>query len=247
MTATYDGVPCIELAARLRTPGLLCLDEVGSTLDVVHELAGEGAPAGTVVVADAQTRGRGRQGRPWHSPAGTGVWLGYLVRARGEPPTGVLALRVGMTVADALRTLGPTVRLKWPNDVLLDDRKLAGVLCEARETRGDRWVAVGIGMNVHGPLPAALGRSAVALEEWLPHVRRVDVLEALLPPLQRIALDPELSPAECERFADLDWLRGRVVDEPLQGTACGVAPDGALLVRTVSGTSRVTGGSVRAA
>ena len=247
MMPGYDGVPCAELAARLRSPGLLCLEEVGSTLDIVHELAAEGAPTGTVVLAESQQRGRGRQGRPWHSPPGVGIWLGYLVRMRRAPATGVLALRVGMAVAGVLRTLGAGVRLKWPNDVLLEDRKLAGVLCEARETRGNRWVAVGIGMNVHGPLPANLERSAVALEEWLPHVRRVSVLERLLPALQRLDPAPELTPGECARFAELDWLRGRTVAEPLRGTACGVAPDGALLVQTGQGTLRITGGSVRAA
>src|SRR5207249_77753 len=73
---TYDGLAPTDLAARLRVPGCLSLVSVTSTMDIIHELAGEGAPAGTVVLADEQVAGRGRQGRHWHSPRGLGIWLG---------------------------------------------------------------------------------------------------------------------------------------------------------------------------
>lgn len=243
MTTAYDGVPCAELAARLDAPGLLCLDEVGSVLDLVHDLAAEGAREGSVVLAEQQLRGRGRQGRPWLSPRGGGIWLGYLARPGREPASGVLALRVGLAVADALRGLGAEVRVKWPNDVYLDDRKLAGILCEARET----WVAIGIGANVHGPLPAELDGGAATLAECLPDVSRVAVLERVVPRLHRLAQAAELTDGERRLFAELDWLRGRRIVEPLAGTACGVAADGALLVDTGRGTTRVTAGTVRAA
>lgn len=241
--SVYDGVPCADLAGRLAVPELVCLAEVGSVLDVVHERAAAGAPAGAMCLAEAQSRGRGRQGRPWLSPPGGGIWLGYLMRPGAHAATGVLALRVGLAVAAGLRALGADVRLKWPNDVYLDDRKLAGMLCEARRD----WVAVGIGLNVRGRLPAELAGTAATLAESLPDVSRVRVLEAVVPRLHALTAAPELTGEERRRFAELDWLHGRRLLEPVVGTASGVAADGALLVETDGGTARITAGSVRAA
>src|SRR5207245_2996029 len=101
--------------------------QLDSTFSAIHDLAGDGGPAGTVVIAEEQTAGRGRDGRTWHSPAG-GVWLGMLLRpARAE--LGVMSVRVGRAVADAVDSLLGRLetRLKWPNDVLLGERKLAGI------------------------------------------------------------------------------------------------------------------------
>jgi BirA family biotin operon repressor/biotin-[acetyl-CoA-carboxylase] ligase len=240
----YDGLDPATLARRTRTPGLVVLAEVDSALDVLHELAAEGARAGTAVLADIQTRGRGRQGRSWHSPAGQGIWLTYLVRPPAPLETGVLALRVGLAVAAALEQLGAEPRVKWPNDVLLDGRKVAGILCEARAMPGEPgWVAVGVGINVHGPLPAGLAQSAVALDAILP-VTRVAVLERLLPLLGGLALSPRLDEAEQRVYAALDWLRGRRLRAPAAGVACGIDADGALLVETRVGPRRVVAGSV---
>lgn len=241
---TYDGLSPDDLARRTRTPGLVVLAEVTSALDVLHELAAQGARAGAAVLADVQTRGRGRQGRSWHSPAGQGIWLAYLVRPPVPLETGVLALRVGLAVAAALERLGAEPRVKWPNDVLLDGRKVAGILCEARAMPGEPgWVAVGIGMNVHGPLPAELSSSAVALDEIVP-ATRVAVLERLLPLLDGLALSPRLDEAERSVYAALDWLNGRQLRAPAAGVARGIDADGALLVETRAGPRRVVAGSV---
>ncbi len=103
----YEGLSPAALAARIHAPSCLALPKVTSTLDILHELAEEGAPAGTVVLADEQVRGRGRQGRPWSSTAGAGVWLGYLLRPSQPFEGGVLSLRVGMAVVDAIGAYGP--------------------------------------------------------------------------------------------------------------------------------------------
>ena len=235
-----------------------------STLDEIHDLGALGAPAGTTVIAEEQSAGRGRDGRTWHSPAG-GVWLGLLLRpehvAPGERGGGVaggaggaggaVAIRAGLAVADAVDALlgGPVARLKWPNDVLLDDRKIAGVLCEGR-WQGDRlqWLAVGVGVNVRNALPAAVASRAVALHERLPDVRRIDVLDRLVPALVRsAALEPALSERECAAFARRDWLRGRQLREPAVGRAGGLRPDGALLVDLGAGTIGVREGHVELA
>jgi BirA family biotin operon repressor/biotin-[acetyl-CoA-carboxylase] ligase len=242
--AGYDGLTTAELAARLRTPALVCLPEVTSALDEIHRLAAEGAPAGTAVLADRQTAGRGRLGRPWHSPAGQGIWLGYLLRP-AAPETGVLALRAGLAVARAAQAVGARPRLKWPNDVMLDDRKLAGVLCEAKWDRGrPTWVALGIGINVHGPLAPELAAVAATLDQAAP-VGRIDLLAGLLPALHALPWGGDLTPTECAALAELDWLLGRELIEPVRGRAGGIAPSGELLVETESGTRPVVSGTVR--
>lgn len=244
---TYDALTTAELARRLAAPGCLVLPVVSSTMDVVHDLAAEGAPAGTVVLADEQRSGRGRQGRRWYSPAGIGVWLGYLVRPQAALENGVMAVRVGLAVAEVLEELGVAAQLKWPNDVVVRERKLGGILCEARRGRSGQWIAVGVGINVHRPLPDELAHKAIALDEMRDDVTRVDVLERLVPKLRRLPDAPTLSAQECTRFRERDWLRGRPVREPVAGVVDGLDADGALLVRTAAGVARVVGGSVVAA
>lgn len=246
---TLDGVPATELARRWGVPQCGLFRELGSTLDAVHEVATQGSPAGTVVLAEAQTAGRGRDGHTWQSPAG-GVWLGILLRpVRAE--LGVMSVRVGLAVADAVDTLlgRPETRLKWPNDVLLGERKLAGILCEGRWQGGAvQWLAVGVGVNVCNAIPAPMARRAVALAEWLPAVRRIDLLDRLVPALTTLTgAAPDLSERDCAAFAQRDWLLGRQLRSPAVGRARGLRPDGALLVDLGAGTIAVREGHVELA
>ncbi len=242
----YDGLGPGDLAARIKAPGCLSLVKVTSTLDVIHELAAEGAPEGTVVLADEQVAGRGRHGRRWHSPPGTGIWMGFLARPRRARAHGVVSIRVGLAIADALDDLGVRVWVKWPNDVVAEDgRKLAGVLCESRwEGDRPRWVAVGVGINVHEPLPHEIAASAVAVCGLRPNTTRVDVLERLVPRLLALTDAATLAPDERAAFAGRDWLFGRTLREPLAGRARGIDPDGGLLVETGDGMRGVRGGDV---
>src|SRR5207249_1003075 len=195
--AFAGGIWSIRFLVALLQRGLF--RALGSTFDAVHDLAAQAALAGTVVIAEEQTAGRGRDGRTWHSPAG-GVWLGMLLRpVRAE--LGVISVRVGLAVADAVDALLGRfeTRLKWPNDVLLGERKLAGILCEGRwHGEALQWLAVGVGVNVCNAIPAPVAHRAVALGEWLPSVRRLDVLDRLVPALAGLASgDPALSEREC--------------------------------------------------
>lgn len=138
-------------------------DVLPSTNDRLKELARGGAPAWTVVLADEQTAGRGRQGRAWASPRG-GLYLSVLLR----PPSAsaaLLPLAAGVAVAEALGHFGVSAQLKWPNDVLLEGRKLAGILAEASSSASALdWVVLGIGVNVDAPaLPDGLRSGAAAL------------------------------------------------------------------------------------
>jgi BirA family transcriptional regulator, biotin operon repressor / biotin---[acetyl-CoA-carboxylase] ligase len=141
------------------------LTQVSSSLDVLHEYAARGAPSGTVVVATEQLEGRGTRGRTWHSPPG-GFWYSILYRDVNEAGLEFLSLRVGLAVAAAMESVVPRLRLalKWPNDLMLLDRKLGGVLCEARWQGALGWVAVGIGVNVANAIPEGLAGIAVSLD-----------------------------------------------------------------------------------
>ena len=246
---TLDGVPAHSLARRWGVPQAAVFRTITSSLDAVHELGAGGAPHGATVVALEQTAGRGRDGRTWRSPPG-GAWLALLLR----PPradVGALSIRTGLVVADAVdELLGlPRTRLKWPNDVLLDDRKLGGVLCEGR-WQGDTllWLALGVGVNVCNAIPAELAPRAIALHEYLPHLRPVDLLDRLVPGLAAVvAGGAVLTEAECQAFAERDWLRGRELRGPAAGRAAGIRPDGALLVESGATTIAVLDGHVELA
>src|SRR4051794_9700307 len=107
-----------ELATLLRLPRVERFESVGSTLDVAHDLAARGAPAGTLIVADAQTAGRGRMGRSWRSEPGAGIWLTLIERPDSAGGLDVLSLRIGILLAPALEPFAPSpVALKWPNDL----------------------------------------------------------------------------------------------------------------------------------
>lgn len=224
----------------LSLPRVVVMDEVQSTMDVARELADQGAPAGSLVLADSQKAGRGRAGRPWESRAGDGIWLTLLERLNDPAALDVLSLRIGLRAARALDRFAPArISLKWPNDLLLPTGKLGGILVESR-WRGDRpeWTAIGVGINVRNvafPRGAALG----------PAVARLEVLAELLPALRAAAnARGHLSQREIEEFGARDAVSGRACRGPVQGRAAGIAPDGALLIETPTGLKPVREGSL---
>jgi BirA family biotin operon repressor/biotin-[acetyl-CoA-carboxylase] ligase len=231
-SVTLDGLPAATLARRWGVPRVVTLDRHSSSLDAAHEAAGQGAPDGTVVLAEEQTAGRGRDGRGWHSPPG-GVWLAMVLRpARVE--LAAMSIRAGLVVADVVDELlgAPRARLKWPNDVLCDDRKLAGVLCEGRwQGDGLQWLALGIGINVQNAVAPELSERAVSLRELRAGVTRLDVLDRLVPAVARLTgRSARLTEHERAAFAQRDWLEGRVLRGPVAGRGVGLGADGALLV-----------------
>jgi len=231
--ARYDGLDAAALAQLTLAPRAEVFDMVTSTLDVVHELGASDAPGGSIALADAQTAGRGRGGRAWQSPPGAGIWLSVLLRPAAPPQGGVLAIRTGLAVHAALATCAPQARvdLKWPNDVVLRGLKVGGVLCEAR-WQHDRlaWVGVGIGLNVHGPLPADVQPTAAALADSDGAVSRLEILEALVPLVAALAARPaQLDERERQAFLERLWMPEGT------GQVVGLEPDGALLVRGPDG------------
>jgi BirA family transcriptional regulator, biotin operon repressor / biotin---[acetyl-CoA-carboxylase] ligase len=207
----------------------LHLRATSSTNDRARTLAASGAPHGTLVTATEQTAGRGRQGRTWAAPPGRALLCSLLLRDY-DP---LLPLRAGLAVADLA---GDAALVKWPNDVLLDGRKLAGILVEARPQDG--WAVLGIGVNV-----------AVDLADLPPEVRERAAtrgrapgeLERTLAELLR-ALEARLAEPPAATLAALrarDALRGRPVRwADGEGTGAGIDDAGALLVRLAGGELR---------
>ncbi len=205
---------------------------VASTMDEVHRLAASGAPAGLLVVADQQTNGRGRAGRTWSSRPGDGVWMTLLERPSDSAASGVLALRLGLGIARALQPLvDGEVRLKWPNDVYVDDGKIAGILVEARwRDAALDWVAIGVGLNMR--VPSDFERARAVRHG----VTRRTLLQAVVPAMRDASKQlGVLTQRELMEWRARDLARDRHVTQPTLGIARGIAVDGALLVQ--EGTS----------
>lgn len=224
----------------LALPRVVLYDVVPSTLDIAHQLGDEGAQAGTLVLADAQSAGRGRMGRTWHSEPGRGIWLTLVERPVGDETLSVISLRVALALGPALDPFsGTPIRLKWPNDVYAGERKLAGVLLEAR-WRGARldWLAAGVGINVQAPL----GYDAASLA---PGTDRVAVLRSVIPGLRRaLAATGPLSAAEVSSFAARDLAAGQECELPARGRVAGIDSNGSLLIDTSTGRAAFRGGSL---
>jgi BirA family biotin operon repressor/biotin-[acetyl-CoA-carboxylase] ligase len=212
--------------SRLGRPRLH-LRSVGSTNARARELAEAGAPHGTAVTASEQTAGRGRQGRGWSTPPGSALAVSLVIR----DPDPLLSLRAGLAVADLA---GVAARVKWPNDVLVDGRKVAGVLVEGRLQEG--WAVLGMGVNAAldlAALPEELRATAGTL--GLDPAELPRALETLLSALEARLAEP--AEATLEALRERDALAGRPVRwEGGDGTGAGIAGDGALLVRGADGT-----------
>lgn len=217
-------------------------------METAHAFALEGAPHGTAVVAERQTAGRGTRGRLWIADAG-GLWLSVIARPERVDAFEAIALRVGLAVAAALEARFPhlpALALKWPNDLLLDGRKLAGILCEARWA-GDRcqWIVVGLGVNVDNAIRPALAERAARLGDWIPAARPEPLAEPLAAAVAGAAREAgPLARSELAAFAARDALRGRRVLGTQPGLADGITPGGALRIVGEDGTVREALGGV---
>ena len=213
----------------------LHLRSTDSTNLRARELALAGAPHGTLVTAGSQSAGRGRQGRTWTAPAGRALLMSLVVRS----PPKLLPLVAAVAVAEAV---GDEARIKWPNDVLLSGRKVAGILVEGRPQEG--WAVVGIGVNVAlGPddFPEELRERAIGMGLSPADVERV--LSSILASLDAHLDDPDAQLLSAWR--ERDALVGRSITWSAgSGVAEGVDDRGRLLVRTGTGVVALDAGEV---
>jgi BirA family biotin operon repressor/biotin-[acetyl-CoA-carboxylase] ligase len=261
-------IECREILANVPEAELACIEsfdcfeKIGSTSDW---LTREPVPANGcchIAIADEQTTGRGRRENRWASPKGAGLWLSlaWTFEKLPERLPG-LTLAIGLALAEALKALGVDIRLKWPNDLIVNDGKLGGILTEM-QTQADRQrtAIVGIGINVDLPQQSIEGIEAE-------RGTRVTDLKACLDPLPgRAALAArfigavirgirrfatEGLAADLDTWPRYDWLAGKRVTveqdgrPAVSGMAWGIDADGALLLRASGQVQRVLAGSVR--
>jgi len=220
-------------AATLHVSEVVHLANATSTMDEAHARAQQGAQAGTLIVADKQTAGRGRGGHVWESQASTGIWCTLIERPTDAAAVDVLSIRLGLAVARAMEGLTDApIQLKWPNDVFVSAGKLAGILVEARWREGAvDWVAIGIGLNLQTPTVNA-GASALR-----PGTTRNEALRRLIPAVREAARLPgNLSVQEQAEWTARDLALHRVITAPVAGVVRGIERNGALRVEDSSGT-----------
>jgi BirA family biotin operon repressor/biotin-[acetyl-CoA-carboxylase] ligase len=234
---------------------LVVVESTTSTNDDAKQAARDGAPSGSAFISDTQTGGRGRLGRSWHSPPGENLYASFVLRpSLSSSAAPLVTLAAGLAVADAIASLVPgrSVGVKWPNDVLIDDRKLAGILTEAQlsDVRTS-WIVVGVGINVRATsFPPDIASRATSLAlAGATNLDRGSLFVALA-----IALSTRIDtlctdgPGPIvEELAVRDALRGRAITvDGSPATALGIAEDGALRIRRDDGTeTTILAGEVR--
>ncbi|MFH1690619.1 MAG: biotin--[acetyl-CoA-carboxylase] ligase [Candidatus Eisenbacteria bacterium] len=252
-SAVLDGARDLGLATRYVGRTVHHLRSVDSTSNVLRSLAADGAAAGTVVLADEQDAGRGRTGRKWYSPDGLGVWMSVLLRSEmSAERLAPLSIAAAVSLAEALRILaGLNVRVKWPNDLLVDGRKLGGLLVESAQMAGEsvQSAVLGIGLNVgldESDLPPELVGVATSLRIELGRsVTRLEVLRATLPALEECfdRFEREGIAGFRERWRGLSSTLGREVTitpgaaagSAVSGTVTDLSESGALVLEDAEG------------
>ena len=235
--------------------------KIGSSNTTAMEAAAAGAPEGSVFLAEEQLAGRGRAANSWQSPRSTGVYCSVVLRPAVPPSDAlILSLAAGLAVRAAVLDLHPglAIDLKWPNDLLIGEKKFCGILTEMNaEVTRVRHIVVGIGINVNQhSFPTELAAQATSLRmatgtEW----SRVELAAALLKSLdheyQRLFRDSAGRQGVLARFAESSsWVQGRrvrVTDNGarIEGTTAGLDDRGFLLLRTERGVQTVLSGTVR--
>lgn len=242
--ARYNGK---DLTAALKTEKmgrpLYFYEETDSTNACIRRLAQEGAPEGTLAVADVQTAGRGRRGRAWTSPKGSGIWMSLLLRPNIPPAkASLITLLSGLSVCKAIeRVTGLRPQIKWPNDILLNGKKIVGILTEMECEMSDIYFVVpGIGINVNTEsFPEELQQKATSLRLELGHeVSRNDLLCACMEEIESHYAKFEAAGSFLPLLEDYRkrcitlGATVRVLDrEPFTADVLDLTDDGELLVR----------------
>jgi birA, biotin-[acetyl-CoA-carboxylase] ligase region len=227
---------------------VIVLDEVGSTNDYVREMAGTLA-TGSVVFAERQTQGRGRRGREWVSPGGVNLLFSVLLRPEfGMEKWSRLTHAAALAVARGIETVAPEVAagIKWPNDIFVAGRKIAGILLESHAVgsgTGERFAVAGIGLNVNGlagDWPEELRGELTSLRECLADktpVSREEVAVAVLREFEKLAAAETAFPAMLEEITRRSTLWGKRVEawvsgrSPVVGEVVGFGSEGEILVQ----------------
>jgi BirA family transcriptional regulator, biotin operon repressor / biotin---[acetyl-CoA-carboxylase] ligase len=220
------------------------LETTASTMADAATLSRQGAPHGTAVVAEQQTAGIGRHGHTWHSEPHTGLYLSIVLRIPAATPT--LTMALGLAVQRAIDdTAQISSDLRWPNDVMLNDRKVAGIMVQACEPGS---LVAGIGINVnHSAFPDDLREIATSLKIETGHQQDKETLlqRVLAESLRYVQLEKSEVLKRFEKHSSYVKGKSVIVDDKLQGITAGLDPNGFLLLKTETGIETILAGGVR--
>lgn len=259
-TLLHAALVRAHLSSRARPPQLLCLDEVDSTNSEAERQLATGAPVPLVILARAQTQGRGRRGRTWHSPANGSLYSTFVFRPQLEPARlQDFTLWMGLNICELVANFCKIKPgLKWPNDLYLDGRKAGGMLTEARiDADQIRDLVFGLGLNLNGVVgdwPRELARTATSLAAAAGTPVDINRFAAALIGRVLAAYGQFVEQTHRDKFAELwarfDVLRGQPVTvvqglRTVTGTATGIDDEGSLVVKlTTNQTERFRAGEV---
>lgn len=253
LIAAPDRLSAAEITAGLDTKRIgqrvIAHDEVVSTQPLAHEAAAKGAEEGTLVLAEMQTGGKGRLGRPWHSPKGTGIWMSLIIRpAIPLPKTPQITLLTAVTVARTIREeTGLPVKIKWPNDIFIEDKKVCGILTELNaESDRVNYLVIGIGMNVNSveaDFPEDLAQIATSLriESGQPVKRAAFIrqfcrfFEEEYDHYLQHGFERVKAEWESHSYTIGRWVNVQTISQTLEGRAVALDDEGVLMVEDESG------------
>ncbi len=254
-----DRLFASEIAAHLNTKfiakKIYYFDSVTSTMDVATELGLKNAAEGTLVVSESQTRGRGRLGRGWLSPKYKGIYFSLILRPKVLPSQApILTLLSAVSICEAVKeTAGLDIRIKWPNDILLHNKKLGGILTELNAEMDEvRFIVMGVGLNVNNDKKNLMSTATSLKEEQGREINRIELLQGILGRIEAnySVFGKKGAHPVIEKWRKYNITLGRRVkvishQAHCEGQAVDIDLDGGLLVRKDSGlTQKVSAGDV---
>jgi BirA family biotin operon repressor/biotin-[acetyl-CoA-carboxylase] ligase len=230
-------------------------DYLSSTMNLAMQLGMQGAAHGTLVLAESQTKGRGRLGREWFSPKHKGIYLSLILRPAISPVASpILTLLSAVSICEAVKKVcALDAQIKWPNDVLIHNKKLAGILTEMNaEVDKVNFVVIGIGLNVNNDKKSLIAQATSLKEQLDQQVSRIALLQELLSRIEEnyFLLEKKGNKAIIDKWRNFTLTLGKRVkvycqDKHLEGMAQDIDVDGSLLIRKDSGViAKVTSGDV---
>jgi len=230
-------------------------DGVPSTMNIAMELGIKGAPEGTLVLAEHQTKGKGRLGRVWFSPRYKGIYLSLLLRPKILPiEASILTLLAAVSICEAVKAItGVDTQIKWPNDILIHHKKLGGILTELNAEMDEiNFVIIGIGLNVNNDKKTLVKGAASLKEQKKENINRINLLQEILRRIEANYLSFKETGAHLviEKWREHNITLGRRIKvyshkEHIEGEAIDIDTDGGLLIRNDSGViEKVMAGDV---
>jgi BirA family biotin operon repressor/biotin-[acetyl-CoA-carboxylase] ligase len=231
-------------------------DALSSTMDVAMQLGIKGVAEGALVLAESQTKGKGRLGRSWFSPKYKGIYLSLLLKPKSLPcsSASILTLLTAVSICEAIKEItGLDARIKWPNDILIGHKKLGGILTElSAEMDEVNFVIIGIGLNVNNDKKTLVSAATSLKEQKKENISRTDLLQEILRRIETnyLLFQERGAQAIIEKWREYGITLGKRVKvychkEHIEGQAIDIDADGGLLVRKDSGlTAKVMAGDV---